>query len=168
MTKAIIKNPYEGIERSQVLSLDMAIHAGFYCLNEGGTWDFSEPTSKKAPPYFQHKSFRDTLIECIKRNDIKLITAEDLIYAPGRFNATKKLGEFRGILLEVCDEFGLPDPIFVSPQYIKMNATGKGNANKIEVMAGVLRKWGIDTKGDDNWADAASCFYFTVNKYGIR
>lgn len=155
-------NPYEGIGRNNVLALDIAQHCGFHSVHESGTWDFTKVPHKR----HEHKSFREALIYMIEKYDIKLITAEDLILANGRFNATKKLGEFRGVLLEVCQTYGLPKPEFVPPATIKIMATGKGNAKKEEVMAGVKAKWNIDPV-DDNHADAAACWFYTTKKYKL-
>lgn len=152
--------------KSELLGLDIAIHTGYYCLDEGGAWDFSKYKTTKINN--EHKAFRDHLIGFIKDHNIKLITAEDLIYMPGRFNAFRKLGEYRGVLLEVCETLDLPAPIFIPPSHIKITATNKGNANKDEVMKGIKKLYGIDTNGDDNWADAVGCFYTTVNKYHLK
>lgn len=160
-----IKNPYESFTKNDLLGLDMAIHTGYYCMNGGGTWDFSK--FKTAKENNEHKAFRNRLIDFIEENNIKLITAEDLIYMPGRFNALRKLGEYRGVLLEVCETLDLPAPIFIPPSHIKITATNKGNATKEEVMKGIKKLYGIDTNGDDNWADAIGCFYTTVNKYHL-
>ena len=161
-----IKNPYQLFSKSELLGLDIAIHTGYYCLDEGGTWDFSKYKTTKVNN--EHKAFRDHLIGFIKDHNIKLITAEDLIYMPGRFNALRKLGEYRGVLLEVCETLDLPAPIFIPPSHIKITATNKGDANKDEVMKGIKKLYGIDTNGDDNWADAVGCFYTTVNKYHLK
>ncbi|MGL5690140.1 MAG: crossover junction endodeoxyribonuclease RuvC [Bacteroidales bacterium] len=155
-------NPYLGIKREQVLALDVAQHCGYFSVHESGTWDFTKVPHK----HHEHLSFREKLCELIEKYGIKLVTAEDLIYQPGRFNALKKLGEFRGVLLEVCQTYGLPKPEFVAPSAIKIIAADKGNAKKEAVMAGVKAKWNIDVV-DDNHADAAACFFFTIKKYNI-
>lgn len=153
------------LRADQVLALDIATHCGYFHPKESGTWNFSESAKNS---WKQHKSFRDTLCSFIEAHDIKLICAEDLVYQAGRFNATKKLGEFRGILFEVCDEYDLPDPIFVPPTTIKINACNNGKASKEQVMDGVRKKWGLRDGADDNEADAISCYYYVKNKYRLQ
>ena len=41
------KTPTEKLDRSQVAALDIATHCGFYCLNERGTWNFTESMRRK-------------------------------------------------------------------------------------------------------------------------
>lgn len=160
------KIDYSQFKKDEILALDIATHTGFYAIAESGEWDFTE--SKKRNDNKEHLHFRSTLIEFIKEHNIKIVVAEDLIYMPGRFSATRKLGEYRGVLLEVCDELNLPEPYFVAPTHIKMTATGKGRATKEEVMAGVSQKWKIDVKGQDNLADAIAAYYTFCNKFKIR
>lgn len=159
------KIDYSVFNKDEILALDIATHSGYYSIKESGEWDFTE--SMKRNNNKEHQDFRDTLISCIERNNIKVITAEDLIYKPGRFTATRKLGEFRGILLEVCDTLNLPEPFFVAPSHIKITACNKGNASKEEVMAGVLKNFGIDVKGQDNLADSIACFYTFIHRFRI-
>lgn len=159
------KIDYSSFLRSDVLALDIATHTGFHSLAESGEWDFTESMRRNRNQ--EHRDFRETLIDCIERNNIKVITAEDLIYKPGRFTATRKLGEYRGILLEVCDTLDLPEPYFVAPSHIKITACNKGNASKEEVMAGILKRYGIDVEGQDNRADAIACFFTFINKFRI-
>ena len=84
----------EKLTRNQVAALDIAIHTGFFCLNERGTWNFSE--SMRRNNNKQHKAFRDTLIDFIQRNGIKQIVAED-VSVNNHFVDTRKLSEFRGL-----------------------------------------------------------------------
>ena len=66
----------EAITRDNVLSLDIAEHCGFYSTHEYGVWDFTQKKSKNAPQ--QHLLFYNTLVEFIKKYNIKLIVAEDV------------------------------------------------------------------------------------------
>ncbi|MGL5690378.1 MAG: crossover junction endodeoxyribonuclease RuvC [Bacteroidales bacterium] len=148
----------------QLLSLDIATKTGYYSTHESGTWDFTESLRRNNNK--QHKAFRTTLIEFINKHNIRQIVAEDV--AVGKtFVAMRKLSEFRGILLEVCDEMCLPEPIFISPTSIKMFATGKGNADKSEVIDAVSKKWGVSKGADDNECDACALFYLIKRRYKL-
>jgi len=151
--------------KSEILALDIATKTGYHSTHESGEWDFKETIKNNNNK--QHKHFRDTLMAFIKKYDIKFIVAEELIAFNNRFGGTKKLGEFRGILLEVCDELDLPEPEFFSPATLKITAAGIGNADKKQVMDGILMKYGIDVKGQDNRADAIACYYSFIKKYHI-
>lgn len=74
-------------------------------------------------------------------------------YAMGRTFNREKLGELGGIVkLAHSTVFGT-DPTVVPPTSLKKFITGKGNANKKEVIAAVQSKWQTDIK-NDNVADA--------------
>ena len=74
-------------------------------------------------------------------------------YAMGRTFNREKLGELGGIVkLAHSTVFGT-DPTVVPPTSLKKFITGKGNANKKEVIAAVQSKWQSDIK-NDNVADA--------------
>ena len=64
------------ITRDNVLSLDIAEHCGFYSTHESGTWNFTQKKSKNAVR--QHQVFYDTIVEFIRKHNIKLIIAEDV------------------------------------------------------------------------------------------
>ena len=70
------QNEVAPLTRNEVAALDIATHTGYYCLTEGGTWDFTE--SMRRNNNKQHKAFRDTLIDFIQRNGIRQIVAEDV------------------------------------------------------------------------------------------
>lgn len=155
--------PTEKVIREQVAALDIATHTGFYCLNERGTWDFTE--SMRRNNNKQHKAFRDTLIDFIQRNNIKQIVAED-VSVNNHFTDTRKLSEFRGILLEVCDTLDLPEPVFVNPTTVKKFATGDGRAKKDKMIEFCKLRWQIEP-GDDNEADAIHIFYFYIKRFNL-
>lgn len=153
----------EKLDRSQIAALDIATHTGFYCLNERGTWNFEE--SMRRNNNKQHKAFRDTLMEFIERNGIRQIVAED-VSVNNHFTDTRKLSEFRGILLEVCDTLDLPEPHFINPASLKKFATGDGRANKEKMMHYCRLRWQIEP-GDDNEADAIHIFYCYIKRFNL-
>ena len=106
------------------------------------------------------------MINFIKKHNIRAITAED-VTAGTHFVAVRKLSEFRGILLEVCDELGLPEPILVNLSTIKKYATGNGKATKKEMIDAMIRKYNQVPQTDDT-ADACHLYYYFVNKYRLQ
>lgn len=161
---------YEGqkhiLTRDEVLSLDIATHCGYHSTHVSGTWDFTESLHRNNNK--QHKAFRDTLLAEIRQHGVKQVVAEDVSAgsAKGGFKSSVKLAEFRGILLEVCDELGLPEPIFINPKSVKKWATGDGNADKNKMVEYCIKRWGI-TPVDDNEADATHIFHYFCRIFHI-
>lgn len=151
------------IGKEHVLALDIATHTGYYSVHESGTWNFTE--SKKRNDNKQHKDFRDTLLSFIKDYGILRIVAED-VNVNNHFRDMRKLSEFRGILLEICDELSLPEPEFVNVASLKKWATGNGKAGKTDMVQACMDKYRY-TPIDDNAADACHLFHYYVRKYRI-
>lgn len=151
------------LTRENVLALDIATITGFYSVHERGVWNFKE--SKQRNGNKQHGAFRQTLIEFIDKYDIKQIVAED-VSVNKHFIDTRKLSEFRGILLEVCDTKGLPEPVFINPSTLKKWATGNGKATKEDMMVSCESRWKI-VPSDNNEADAVHLFMYFVKKFHI-
>lgn len=150
-------------KRTQILALDIATRTGYYSSHVNGTWNFTE--SKKRNGNKQHKSFRDTLMHFVTSNGIRQIVAED-VNVNRHFSDMRKLSEFRGILLEVCDELNLPEPVFVNVSALKKWATGNGRAGKGEMMQACIERYRFHPE-DDNVADACHLYYYYVRKYRI-
>lgn len=151
------------IGKEHVLALDIATHTGYYSVHESGTWNFTE--SKKRNDNKQHKDFRDTLLSFIKDYGILRIVAED-VNVNNHFRDMRKLSEFRGILLEICDELSLPEPEFVNVASLKKWATGNGKAGKTDMVQACMDKYRY-APIDDNAADACHLFHYYVRKYRI-
>lgn len=158
------QNQLIDLTRKDILALDIATKTGYYSLNEGGTWDFSE--GKRRNDNKQHKAFRDTLISFIKENNIRQIVAED-VNVNNHFTDMRKLCEFRGILKEVCDELSLPEPEFVNVATLKKWTTGDGRADKKKMMEFCYKRYGI-TPVDDNHSDAVCIFYYYCRKHRLN
>lgn len=149
-----------GLRKCHVLALDIAERCGyFYNRDVRGTWDLRE--SVKRNDNKQHKAFRDTLMEFVRTHGIRQIVAED-VNVDKSFGAVRKLSEFRGVLLEVCDELGLPEPKFVNVKTIKKWFTGSGSADKKKMIDTMIEHYGL-TPIDDNEADA-----FAIHLYYCR
>lgn len=69
-----------------------------------------------------------------------------------RSNGMHELGQLAGVIYVAVHEAGI-DPVIVSPGTVKKYATGKGTANKAEVLVAAVRRLGYDG-ADDNQADA--------------
>jgi len=151
------------LRKSQILGLDVATHTGYYSRHGSGTWNFTESHSRNDNK--QHKAFRDTLIYFITRYDIRQIVAED-ISVNNHFTDIRKLSEFRGILLEVCDELDLPDPEFVNVVTLKKFATGNGKADKNEMMAACMDRYRFQPRSHDE-ADAFFLYHYYCRKFRI-
>ena len=144
--------------KSEVLALDIATHTGFHSAQGSGTWDFSECWKRNHNK--QHKAFRDTVKGFIERHGIKMVVAED-VNVNKHFTDSRKLSEFRGILLEICDELDLPEPFFVNVSTLKKWATGDGKAPKDKMIKFCIDRWGI-VPVDDNQADAIHLYMYYV------
>jgi len=153
------------LKREEVLALDIAEHTGFYSTHGGGTWTFTE--SKSRNDNKKHKHFRDTLIKFIEKNNIRFVTAEDILMNKMRFRATVSLSELRGILYEVCDTMNLPEPEFINATTIKSFATGRGNAPKEEMVEACIKKYNITPVTDDH-ADAVFIFNYFCRRFKVR
>lgn len=136
---------------------------GYYSTHESGAWNFYE--SKARNDNKQHKAFRATLIDFITQHDIRQVVAED-VNVNNHFIDMRKLSEFRGILLEVCDELNLPEPVFLNVSSIKKFATGSGRATKLDMIRACVEKYNYRPRTDDE-ADAFWVYRYYCHKYHI-
>lgn len=150
-------------QRSEILALDIATTTGYYSLHGSGTWNFYESLARNCNK--QHKAFRDTLVDFILRHGIRKVVAED-ISVNKHFTDLRKLSEFRGILLEVCDELDLPEPEFVPVTALKKFATGNGRADKQEMIAACINQYRFTPRTHDE-ADAFLLFTYYCRKWRI-
>lgn len=153
----------QGLSKEQILSLDIATMCGYYSTHESGAWNFYE--SKARNDNKSHKAFRDTLIDFITKHDIRQVVAEDL-NVNNYFTDMRRLAEFRGILLEVCDTLSLPEPVFLNVSSIKKFATGNGRATKLDMINACVTKYNYRPRTDDE-ADAFWVFKYYCHKYRI-
>lgn len=149
--------------KQQILGLDIATMCGYYSTHESGAWNFYE--SKARNDNKQHKAFRDTLIGFIRKYGIRQVVAED-VNVNNHFVDMRKLSEFRGILLEVCDELNLPEPVFLNVMSIKKYATGNGRATKLDMIRACVERYNYRPRTDDE-ADAFWVYTYYCHKYRI-
>lgn len=158
-----MKQETEELKREHILALDIATHCGYFSVHESGTWNFTE--GKRRNGNKQHLALKDTLTAFIREHGIQRIVAEDVSVNNHLFDM-RKLAEFRGVLLCVCDELDLPEPEFVNPKVLKKYATGNGNASKDDMKQAYTARFNR-LPLDDNEADAFWLFQYYVSKYRI-
>lgn len=158
-----MKQETEELKREHILALDIATHCGYFSVHESGTWNFTE--GKRRNGNKQHLALKDTLTAFIREHGIQKIVAED-VSVNNHFFDMRKLAEFRGVLLCVCDELDLPEPEFVNPKVLKKYATGNGNASKDDMKQAYTARFNR-LPLDDNEADAFWLFQYYVSKYRI-
>lgn len=159
-----MKKETEELKRGHILALDIATHCGYYSVHESGTWNFTE--GKRRNDNKQHLAFKETLTDFVLKHGIRRIVAED-VSVNKHFFDMRKLSEFRGVLLCVCDELNLTEPEFINPKVLKKFATGNGNAGKQEMMQAYTQRFNR-TPVDDNEADAFWLYQYFISKYRIN
>lgn len=97
-------------------------------------------------------AFRSTLLSECARADLVVIEG----YSMGtqrQASHAHALGELGGVVRLALYEAGVPY-VDVPPASLKRYATGKGNANKGQVLEAASKRSGLDFAGDNNRADA--------------
>lgn len=150
-------------DRKEVLALDIATHTGYFSVHEAGTWNFTE--SRRRNGNKMHGAFRTVLVSFIRAYGIRRVVAED-VSVNRYFYDMRRLSELRGILLEVCDSLGLPEPEFVNPAVLKKWAMGDGHATKAQMVAACKERYGI-IPVDDNAADACHLFHYYIRRHRL-
>ena len=150
-------------DRKEVLALDIATHTGYFSVHEAGTWNFTE--SRRRNGNRMHGAFRTFLVSFIRAHGIRRVVTED-VSVNRYFYDMRRLSELRGILIEVCDSLGLPEPEFVNPAVLKKWATGNGHATKAQMVAACKERYGI-IPVDDNAADACHLFHYYIRRHRL-
>lgn len=150
-------------DRKEVLALDIATHTGYFSVHEAGTWNFTE--SRRRNGNRMHGAFRTVLVSFIRAHGIRRVVTED-VSVNRYFYDMRRLSELRGILIEVCDSLGLPEPEFVNPAALKKWATGNGHATKAQMVAACKERYGI-IPVDDNAADACHLFHYYIRRHRL-
>mgnify|MGYP000315947045 FL=1 len=150
-------------DRKEVLALDIATHTGYFSVHEAGTWNFTE--SRRRNGNKMHGAFRTVLVSFIRAHGIRRVVTED-VSVNRYFYDMRRLSELRGILLEVCDSLGLPEPEFVNPAVLKKWVTEDGHATKTQMVAACKERYGI-IPVDDNAADACHLFHYYIRRHRL-
>ena len=69
------------------------------------------------------------------------------------------LGEGSGVLKRAVYHYGAVEPIVIAPTRLKLFATGKAQAEKVDVLHAVKNQFGLDLKNNDDAADALMLAY---------
>ena|SRR5579885_2366949 len=147
-----------------IAGLDIGTHAGWATAHDAGTWNLT-PRSHESSGIRLLK-FRASLTELIRLAHLDLIGYEDAGFlAKAGASAAVVYGELLGVLKTVCEDMHVQYVGF-KPAAIKKLATGKGNANKEQMLTAARRQWPGLTIPDDNTADALWTREAAVREYG--
>lgn len=148
----------------KILAIDPATKCGFaHSCGVSGTWDFSVRRDESAG--MRLIRLRGKLNELYEAEPVEL-----LVYEAARHAAPKMQGALvvqatlQGVLLLWAEDHKIEYRGY-SPSEIKKFATGKGNANKADMMAAAVQKFGLIQ--DDNHADALWLLALAKRDYGI-
>lgn len=151
--------------RVGVLALDVATKTGFCTENGSGVWNFTPKKVKGVTPADGKRleDFHDTLVATIHRQSIKIVVYE----GPAVFG---KFPNFVGIHMHgivefTCHRLGI-QCAQVSPPVLKKWATGKGNADKSQMILAAQR-YKAAIKSDDE-ADAILLYYHSLEHLQIQ
>ena len=138
--------------KKNILGLDLSLTAtGVYCDKCGGS-----VIKTKTRGMERLREIADEVAVHIPHTNIAIIEGYSF-GSQGR--ATFSIGELGGVIKLLMYDFTIPY-IDVAPSALKKFATGKGNANKDEVLAAAIRKFNFQGS-DNNEADA-----YILNKIG--
>lgn len=140
-----------------ILALDVATTTG-WCVN-GTMWGSVILKTSKESSGERLVNLEKFLENIIEEKRITEVVAERPM---GMGPAKEVLTEMKGVVSLVCARYKLP-LTFKSASEIKKFATGKGRAEKPEMIQAAVTRWGYD--GDnDNEADAICLYFFYENQ----
>lgn len=84
--------------------------------------------------------------------DYDLLVIEDLPPAT-RGNSVNALAELHGVIRVALHDWGEPQATYINPSTVKRYSTGRGNANKAEVLSAAIQRFGYTGSSFDE-ADA--------------
>ncbi len=144
-----------------ILAIDPGTHAGWAHMLNGsrssGTWNFQTKTKTKSRPA-EPKHFRllhaNTSLQyhCDTWGFPDLIVCEDAAGFTRGKSAVEASHKFRAVVELFCAVKNIK-LLYVQPADVKRWATGKGNADKEEMLAVARERFGYQGS-DDNEADA--------------
>lgn len=144
-----------------------------------GQWDLSAgPYDSGAIRFVRLRQFLSTLkpdmvfYEDVKNNPPKISSFTPAAAIARVATASELIGAFRATVCTWAEEFGIPCTGF-GIGTIKKRATGKGNANKEDVIAAcnemfgaTLEAEGYESSGVDNIADSSFVLLLGLEQYG--
>lgn len=151
---------YEGgrnWDDKNLLALDIATVTGFCVFNRSGIHDFTPKTNDSKG--MRLMKFKAAVIRFIEEYKIKLIVFESqAVFGNKRPNFVAS--EMIGVLKIYCEEHGIEYRSY-TPAEIKQSATGKGNADKDQMLEHAQSKFDI-VCADNNEADALHIYHLAI------
>jgi Holliday junction resolvasome RuvABC endonuclease subunit len=144
----------------KILAIDQASNCGWCCGKElFGCWDLT--TRKDESAGMKNIRFRSKLKEIIEAEKIELVIYERVAgqYKNSIIHAAKMVA----MIETFCEENGVAYAAFSAAE-IKKFATGKGNANKADMILAARDKYGYAGK-NDNEADALHMWHLAQSQY---
>lgn len=168
MRQTITQEYLNQLTKMNVVGFDPASHFGFYNPKDYGVKYF--PNTDKAPKkmgadYGKYKNLREWLVDYLTANKIKAVASEDVIF--GHFVDFRALCMIRGIMFEVCETLNIPIVTF-KPSDIKKYGSGKGNADKKQMIECAEKRYHIETDNLDDLADAIHIYMYFVHRYKLQ
>ncbi len=136
----------------------LAIDPGQSCGWSHSSGQYGAQKFEKRPwrhPYAHYLDFRGWLLGMIDQFEVGRIAYEGTFAFSNRGGNTTRQ-EWQGIIHSVAAERDLPT-ISVLPNVLKKYITGNGNAEKPDMLAAVLQRFGIAFAPDDHDAAEAVC-----------
>jgi Holliday junction resolvasome RuvABC endonuclease subunit len=158
-----MENRASGLDRSQILALDLGAVTGYYSAHGHGSWNFHPARGRNGMKTYL--AFYIVLKEYIKQNGIRKIVTEEINFNVHN-NDYRKLNELRGIVRLLTEELGLLPVEFTSVRVLKKWATGSGNATKEEMIAACVNRYRFRPR-DDHQADACHLYFHFLRKWRV-
>ena len=133
-----------------ILGLDISTKLGWALLSDGGTvWgEFKHPYSKDLYRYDRYFRYVTDVAE--HTPDVELAVTEKLVAT--RFGSALVVAEIGALVRAELWRRGIP-VLEVPPTTLKKYVTGKGNADKSQMLMHMYKKWGVEPP-TDNVGDA--------------
>ena len=149
--------------KARAMALDLATSTGWAVIGGGlvtsGAQCFADP-KRKGVTYFPGARFCrfESWLKTMLTDNKPTVIAYEEVYRWSGASAAHVFCGFRALLLAECAK-GNIRAVAYTPSEIKKYMTGKGNADKLAMMAEAERRWpGIDL-ADDNHADALALLH---------
>lgn len=138
-----------------ILALDIATHCGWATKTASGVWDLS---LKRGDSYgLRIVRFKAKVREMLDIEEIEIVSYERV--AGLHKAAIIVASEMVGVLHDLCIEKSVEITAYSAGE-IKKFATGKGNANKAQMVQAAREKYGYTGDSDDQ-ADALHLYHLT-------
>lgn len=149
----------------KILALDPATKCGYaHSSGLSGVWDLSIKRDESAG--MRLIRLRAELEGLRAKEGVDLVVYEAVRnMAPQGRGASVVQAMIQGVIVLWCEDNGIEYRGY-SPQQIKKQATGKGNAKKDQVLAAACMTWPTINVIDDNHADALWLLDLALSEFG--